>query len=82
VAGIADAVAYEAQGRIEVIVDWNSDVDIDAGQWNSDFGQLGAYQRRTGVPHAWLALRTMQSSSPRKPAARRAGRRLSTVRLS
>jgi hypothetical protein len=32
VAGIADAVAYEAEGRIEVIVDWNSDVDIDAGR--------------------------------------------------
>jgi hypothetical protein len=28
----ADAVAYEAEGRIEVIVDWNSDVDIDAGR--------------------------------------------------
>jgi hypothetical protein len=39
--------------------DWNSGVDIDAGQWNSDRGQLGAYQRRTGVPHAWLAPMTM-----------------------
>jgi hypothetical protein len=51
VAGIADAVAYEAEGRIEVIVDWNSDVDIDAGRWNSDRGQLGAYQRRSGASH-------------------------------
>jgi len=25
-------MAYEAEGRIEVIVDWNSDVDIDAGR--------------------------------------------------
>jgi hypothetical protein len=74
VAGIADAVAYEAEGRIEVIVYWNSDVDIDAGRWNSDRGQLGAYQRRTGVPHAWLALMTMQGSSLLKPAARRAPR--------
>jgi hypothetical protein len=74
VAGIADAVAYEAEGRIEVIVHWNSDVDIDAGRWNSDRGQLGAYQRRTGVPHAWLALMTMQGSSLLKAAARRAPR--------
>ena len=27
---IADAVAYDAEGRIEVIVDWKSDADIDA----------------------------------------------------
>ena len=29
VSGIADAVAYDADGRIEIIVDWKSDVDID-----------------------------------------------------
>ncbi len=28
--GIADAVAYDAEGLIEVIVDWKSDADIDA----------------------------------------------------
>ena len=39
--------------------DWNSGVDIGAGRWNSDFGQLGAYQRRSGAPHAFLAPMTM-----------------------
>ena len=30
VSGIADAVAYDDEGRIETIVDWKSDVEIDA----------------------------------------------------
>ena len=57
--GVADSVAHDAKVRIEVITDWNGDIHIDGGRWNSDFGQLGAYQRRTGAPHAWLAPMTM-----------------------
>jgi hypothetical protein len=34
--GVADSVAYDAKDRIEVITDWNSGVDIDAGRWSSD----------------------------------------------
>lgn len=30
VSGIADAVAYDTEGGIEIIVDWKSDIDIDA----------------------------------------------------
>jgi len=56
--GIADAVAYDAEGRIEVIVDWKSDVDIHAERLNSYRGQLGAYQQHTGAPHAFLVLMT------------------------
>jgi hypothetical protein len=43
--------------------DWNSDVDIGAGRWNSDFGQLGAYQRRVGALHDFLALTTMAETT-------------------
>jgi hypothetical protein len=32
--GVADSVAHDAKDRIEVIVDWNSDVVIDAGRLN------------------------------------------------
>jgi len=58
VSGIADAVAYDANGRIEVIVDWKSDVDIHAERLNSYRGQLGAYQQHTGAPHAFLVMMT------------------------
>jgi hypothetical protein len=43
--------------------DWNSGVDIGAGRWNSDFGQLGAYQRRVGALHDFLALTTMAETT-------------------
>ena len=58
VSGIADAVAYDAKGRIEVIVDWKSDVDMDAERLNSYRGQLAAYQQHTGASHAFLVLMT------------------------
>ena len=58
VSGIADAVAYDAEGRIETIVDWKSDVEIDAERLNSYCGQLDAYRRQTGAPHALLVLMT------------------------
>jgi hypothetical protein len=57
VSGIADAVAYKADGRIEVIVDWKSDVEIDAERLNSR-GQLDAYRRQTGTLQAFLILMT------------------------
>jgi exodeoxyribonuclease-5 len=58
VSGIADAVAYDTEGRIEVIVDWKSDVDIDAERLNSYRGQLDAYRRHTGASHAFIVMMT------------------------
>ena len=58
VSGIADAVAYGAEGRIEFIIDWKSDVDIDTERLNSYRGQLDAYRRHTGAQHAFLVLMT------------------------
>jgi hypothetical protein len=57
--GVADSMAHDAKDRIEVITDWNSDVDIDVERLNSYRGQLGAYGRRTGASHGFLALTAM-----------------------
>ena len=57
--GVANSVAYDAKARIEVITDWNSDVDIDVERLNSYRGQPGAYGRRTGASHGFLALTAM-----------------------
>jgi hypothetical protein len=59
VSGIADSVAHDAKDRIELITDWNSGVDIDVERLNSYRGQLGAYGRRTGASHGFLALTAM-----------------------
>jgi ATP-dependent exoDNAse (exonuclease V) beta subunit len=58
VSGIADAVAYDTEGRIEIIVDWKSDVDIDIDRLNFYRGQLDTYRRHTGAPHSFLVLMT------------------------
>jgi hypothetical protein len=50
--------AKGADGRIEVIVDWKSDVELDKERLNSYRGQLDAYRRHTGAPHAFLVLMT------------------------
>ena len=51
-------VAHDAEGRIELIVDWKSDVDIDIERLKSYRGQLDAYRRHTGAPHIFLVLMT------------------------
>lgn len=58
VSGIADAVAYDADGRIDIIVDWKSDVEIVSDRLNDYRGQLEAYRRHTGARHAFLVLMT------------------------
>jgi hypothetical protein len=80
--GVADSVAHDAKDRIEVIVDWNSGVDIDVERLNSYRGRLGAYRRRAVASHGLLAPITMAETTAAKPAARRAGPRLSIGRLS
>ena len=58
--GIADSAAYDAEGHIEVVVDRKSGVEIDVERLNSYRGQLGAYQRRTGASHGFLAPMTIR----------------------
>jgi hypothetical protein len=47
VSGVADAIAYDANGRIEIIVDWKSDIEIDHNRLKAYRGQLDAYRRET-----------------------------------
>ena len=58
VSGIADAITYDNEGRIETVVDWKSDVAIDANRLNSHCVQLDVYRRHTGARNAWLVLMT------------------------
>ncbi len=56
VSGVADAVAYDSEGRIEIVVDWKSDVEIDPPRLHSYRAQLEAYRRQTGAREALLVL--------------------------
>ena len=58
VSGIADAIAYDDGGRIKTVVDWKSDVALDAERLNSYYGQLDVYRRQTGARNALLVLMT------------------------
>ena len=58
VSGIADAVAYDREGGIDTIVDWKSDVEIDAERLRAYRRQLDAYQRQTGARSALLVMMT------------------------
>ena len=58
VSGIADAVAANSAGKIEVIVDWKSDVVMNADKLNAYRGQLDSYRKTTGAARALLVLMT------------------------
>jgi hypothetical protein len=60
VSGIADAVAVNSAGKIEVIVDWKSDVVMNADKLNAYRGQLNAYRETTGAARALLVLMTAE----------------------
>jgi hypothetical protein len=49
VSRIADAVAANSAGKIEVIVDWKSDVLMNANKLNAYRGQLDAYRKTAGA---------------------------------
>ena len=58
VSGIADAVAYDPEGHIEAIVDWKSDVEVDASRLASYRAQIETYRQETGAKQAFLVLMT------------------------
>ena len=58
VSGIADAVAANSAGKIEVIVDWKSDVAIKVDKLNAYRRQLDSYRKTTGAVRALLVLMT------------------------
>jgi exodeoxyribonuclease-5 len=58
VAGIADAVAIDDDGRVEVVVDWKSDVFVNHAKLDVYRGQLETYQKNTSAKRALLVLMT------------------------
>jgi hypothetical protein len=58
VSGIADAVALDAEGGIETIVDWKSDVAPNQSTIAHYFKQIDEYRRHTGAKRALLVLIT------------------------
>ena len=58
VSGIADAIASNPDGKVDVIVDWKSDVEADEQRLASYRGQLGAYLKEFGAKKGLLVLMT------------------------
>jgi exodeoxyribonuclease-5 len=58
VSGIADAVAFDADNKIELIIDWKSDVETNAEKLGIYRTQLGDYRKQTGATRALLVLMT------------------------
>lgn len=58
VSGIADAVVYDAGGKIGVIIDWKSDVATSDNQLAAYRTQLADYRKQTGAECALLVLMT------------------------
>jgi exodeoxyribonuclease-5 len=58
-AGVADAVGVDAQGAIDTIVDWKSDVAPSQSTMAHYFKQIEEYRRHTGAKHALLVLMTL-----------------------
>jgi exodeoxyribonuclease-5 len=51
-------VARDVNDRIEAIIDWKSDVEMNAGKLASYQIQLGDYRKQTGAERALLVLMT------------------------
>ena len=58
VSGIADAIACNENGKIEIIVDWKSDVEMNSTKYTAYKAQLGAYRKQTDAKEALLVLMT------------------------
>lgn len=58
VSGIADAIACDESGKIEVIVDWKSDVQMTPEKLAAYRAQLGTYRKQTDAKEALLVLMT------------------------
>ena len=58
ISGIADAVAADGTGRIEVVVDWKSDVALNADKLKHYGGQLDMYRKSLGASAALLIFMT------------------------
>ena len=57
-AGIADAVAFDNAGHIEVVVDWKSDVNPGQSETEQYRGQVGDYLAATGAQRGLIVFMT------------------------
>jgi hypothetical protein len=62
VSGIADAVARGGDDRIEAIIDWKSDVEMNADKLAAYRTQLADYRTQTGAKYALLVLTTLRKN--------------------
>jgi hypothetical protein len=58
VGGVADAVAYDANGAVELVIDWKSDVNPSARQIELYQQQIRDYLAATGAPNGLLVFVT------------------------
>jgi hypothetical protein len=58
VSGIADAIARDVNDRIEAIIDWKSDVEMDTDKLAVYRTQVGDYRKQTSTKRALLVLMT------------------------
>jgi hypothetical protein len=58
IGGIADAVAYQPAGAIDLVIDWKTDVSPSAHQIDLYRQQLGDYLVATGAPEGFLVFVT------------------------
>jgi ATP-dependent helicase/nuclease subunit A len=58
VSGIADAIALNGQGGIDVIIDWKGGVDLSREAIDRYQGQVDEYRRNTGGKRALLVFMT------------------------
>jgi hypothetical protein len=58
VSGIADAIAYDQNEKIEAIVDWKSDVHVSDQKLAMYRAQLSDYKTQTGAEQASIVLMT------------------------
>lgn len=58
VSGIADAVAVDPEGKIDVVIDWKSDIEMNTTKLEAYRRQLAEYLLQTGADRALLVMMT------------------------
>jgi exodeoxyribonuclease-5 len=57
--GVADAVAFDDDGKPEVVIDWKSDRDPSEATWEAYREQVRAYVEALGAKEGWIVSTTM-----------------------
>ena len=65
--GVADAIAFNADGTPQVVIDWKSDVDLTQGTLDHYCDQVRAYLEMTGAEHGLVVAVTSGAVIPVMP---------------